>query len=865
MCKIMKIIKPSLLIVVMLPLLIHAQILTDFNEGDASLSNWFGTLEKFTVNSSGQLQLYDTAAGTAWLSTTDKVNGSNEWSVWIKEAFSPSSNNYVRIYLQSDKKDLTQPLNGYFLQLGESGSADAIELFRQDAEQITSICRGNDSLLASSFAIRIKVVRDSIGNWKLFADPSGGKNYLPQGIGYDNTYSQGEYFGIYCTYTSSNAKKVYVDDVYSGLVIFDTISPDISAVRIVNDNELEVIFNEIIDPLSAKRTLNYSLLPVEKYPNQATLLSDGKTVLLHFDNSFQNKTHYFLKADSISDLAGNFMVSQEMAFDYYFPEPYDLVINEIMADPTPSQGLPTAEYLELYNTSGFNIDLTGWELIIGTKTRLLDKVSIVAKGYLILTANKNRTAFKSFGPTYGFSSFSLLNSGQSLILKDNKGTIISEVSYDDGWYQDPKKDNGGWSLEQINPINSCSGSENWSASVNPEGGTPGSQNSVYDTIVFYPKLTRIQVIDNRNIVAFFNQKMKVKSLIDRSLWYADGLPDSVFVSEDSLQKADLFFVSPFERNKKYQLEVSKSLKNCRGLPMKNDTSVIFGIPEPIEKKEVLFNELLVQPRTNGAEYIEIVNHSEKIIDMGTLFLGIKKNHSDGSIDTVFYQVSGTQKIILPGEYYVLTKYPDKVKQQYVTGNPANFIAMPSFPVLTNDSGTIFLKTINHGMIDKFTYNKEMHYALLRRTDGVSLERSSLNLETNDPANWHSASEDYGFGTPADQNSQFILERKNSSVFNMATKIFSPDGDRIDDKMVLGYQLDKPGYSVQIDVFNKSGALIRHLYNNEYLGTSGQLFWDGKTDDHTQAISGVYVVFIQLFHVDGTTKNIKKTVVLANKK
>ncbi|MBN2637544.1 MAG: lamin tail domain-containing protein [Bacteroidales bacterium] len=860
----MKIIKPIILIVVLLPFSVWGQISESFNEGDSAFFYWFGTPEKFIINSKKQLQLYDTAAGIAWLSTADHISGSNEWSFWIKEAFSPSSGNFTRIYLQSDQQNLTSPLNGYFLQFGETGGADAVELFRQDGDRFVSICRGHDSLIASSFEISIKVIRDSLGNWQLLADPLAGNLFLPQTTGFDNQYMQGNYFGIYCAYTKSNARKIYLDNVYSGPVIHDTIRPDISTVQILNNRELAVVFSEPMNKVLAENTAHYLLFPVEKDPEKAELLHDGKTVLLRFETSFQNKTHYVLKIDSIADLFGNMVASEETAFDYYLPEAYDVVINEIMADPTPSQGLPEAEYLELYNTTDFDIDLSEWKLILGSKIKQFDQALIRSKGYLILTAEKNREDFQSFGPVYGFSSFSLLNSGQNLVLKDSTGITISEVNYQDSWYGSSEKENGGWSLEQINPANSCSGAENWKASIDTIGGTPGSKNSVYDTLVLFPKLKTIQIVGNQNIEVFFNQKMDSFSLLNRDLWFAESHPDSIFISDDSLQKASLFFANSFEKSKKYELQVSGLMKNCRGLPIVKDTFVFFGLPEPIAAKDVLFNELLVQPRSGGAEYIELVNHSEKIIDLSELLLGIQKNHNDGSIDTVFYTLSEMQKLCFPGEYYVLTKYPEKVKEQYVTESPDNFIAMTSFPVLTNEKGTVILKAMDNGVIDGFTYNEKMHYSLLKRTDGVSMERSSLEKNTEDLTNWHSASEDYGFGTPTGQNSQFVSSEDAHTSFAVEPKIFSPDGDGFNDKLSIKYQLNTTGYSVNIHVFNRSGVLIRHLYENEYLGTTGKLYWNGKTDQNTTALPGIYIVYIQLFNVDGTTKQMKMSVVVALK-
>ena len=47
---------------------------------------------------------------------------------------------------------------------------------------------------------------------------------------------------------------------------------------------------------------------------------------------------------------------------------YDVVIDEVMADPTPQAGLPNTEFIELKNVSGKALDLSGWKLSTSSST-----------------------------------------------------------------------------------------------------------------------------------------------------------------------------------------------------------------------------------------------------------------------------------------------------------------------------------------------------------------------------------------------------------------------------------------------------------------------------------------------------------------
>jgi len=249
-----------LVLILLFPLLLSAQVFDDFEDGDFTQNPaWSGTENSFKVNDNNQLQLFDTAAGTAYLSTPNTMINATEWRFYIKLSFSPSSNNNARFYLVSNQTDVTGPLNGYFLQFGESGSDDAIELFRQDGDSYQSVCRGTDGLIASSFVLGMKIIRDETGTWQVFADPAGGDNYQPQGSGTDDTYSSTAFIGVYCKYTVSNSTKFYFDNIYTGDIIVDHDPPELLSVTAETDSTLSLIFSESITQESAENINNYSV------------------------------------------------------------------------------------------------------------------------------------------------------------------------------------------------------------------------------------------------------------------------------------------------------------------------------------------------------------------------------------------------------------------------------------------------------------------------------------------------------------------------------------------------------------------------------------------------------------------------------
>jgi hypothetical protein len=102
-----------------------------------------------------------------------------------------------------------------------------------------------------------------------------------------------------------------------------------------------------------------------------------------------------------------------------------------------------------------------------------------ANGFLIITSTGNSALFNAYGRVLGIGSFpSLNNTGTTLALRSKEGVTIHSVSYDISWYKNDVKSDGGWTLEMIDTKNPCNGANNWKASTDVRGGTPGTKNSV---------------------------------------------------------------------------------------------------------------------------------------------------------------------------------------------------------------------------------------------------------------------------------------------------------------------------------------------------------------------------------------------------
>ena len=179
---------------------------------------------------------------------------------------------------------------------------------------------------------------------------------------------------------------------------------------------------------------------------------------------------------------------------------YSVVIDEIMADPTPQIGLPNNEWIELKNTTALPINLQNWRIGDATgQSGPMPNFTLQPDSFVIVCTASAVAAMSAFGTTISVTSFpSLDNDGDQLLLKAANAKTIHAVSYTSGWYQNELKKDGGWTLEMMDTKSPCAGSNNWKASVNTTGGTAGKKNSVdgvnNDTAA--PQLKRAYTTDN---------------------------------------------------------------------------------------------------------------------------------------------------------------------------------------------------------------------------------------------------------------------------------------------------------------------------------------------------------------------------------
>ena len=536
------------------------------------------------------------------------------------------------------------------------------------------------------------------------------------------------------------------------------------------------------------------------------------------------------------------------------PRPGELLISEIMADPSPGMGSwPECEYLELYNPTERILPVRDVRLKVGNRTVLLPDALLPPGGYLLLCPKGQSAGFGGVGMILELASFpALSNTGAELSLSNAQGQLLEHLVYMDSWYRDAKKKNGGWSLERIRSDHPVSCATNWQSSRALSGGTPGSRNMIApaDVDTTGPKLLQVLALSPYELRVTFDEVLG--HILPAMFELRPFLPIVSVQNIEDGSEALIMLGRPMVEGAFYVFMASAAVPDCVGNPFGLLQEVSTGIPAVPGVGDIIVNEILFEAAGGGEDFIELFNPSEKIIGLEGLTL--RNTYKTEGVRETYIRFPW---ILLPGQYLALSSYPAGLRQRYVPPDTARITYAP-LPTLQASQGNITL-LYSGVVLESVNYSVGWHHPLLKETRGVSLERVFPSTQAS---GWHSSAKG---ATPGYRNSQFFPEAaqntKPTHFFELESPVFSPDGDGYQDEAKLLYRAPVPGYLATIRIFDANGRGITEIANNNPLSAEGEFYWDGS-GYRTGMGPGVYVIWVECFHPDGARFVQKMTCVWA---
>ena len=836
----------------------------DYTSG-ASLSEHWETSTEVPISGSisvKHVQQQESGFSVLDIEEFDMMNMSEAefmFSFKIKNGeWDPSSSNTFYLFLGEVNDSLER--NGYAVGVNASGSSDLVSLWRVTNGSVDQIITETSFDWSENTSAIITVSRSSVGDWTLsVADLQSGISAFS--VGSDVAYKNLTTVDLNFKYSQTRSGQLWFDDL---LIIRKNTPPIIETVKVLADGRLLVAFNEAIDTAG---------ISAANFKVEALSGVDFNVDNIEFQNKYEvivdagkiSEPQLTISVSNVADLEGERNIISSKSFNYQLPiEKYDVVFTEIMADPSPVVELPETEFLEIYNRTSKYIELQGWKLVAKTSEFVLDEYLISPNESLILCDAVDSAAFSEYGKVLAVKSFpSLLNSGSYLGLISSENILVDELAYSDDWYANSEKDDGGWSLEIIDPDRNCGDQFNWKASVDPKGGTPGQKNSINSANldIDTPELLSVKIIATNGVELLFDEAIDSLYFIENSTIVANGLTVDSVVFLQSGSKVDVYFSEGIETNVQYQLKIDKLSDECGnvGVDYHGDFSRF-----TLGKEDILINEVLFNPFTGSADFVELYNNTNVTIDLLGLKLGTR-NDSLGLRSVC--EISSKNLPFPPKSLLAFTANADGVLSFYTVPDPDNIVQMEKFPPLNNDKGRVVLLDDSLTVIDEFSYNEEMHSSWLADVEGVSLERLSVDGETNNPDNWHSASSLVGYATPGYENSQKEEpkdgEEKPLSV-ELLSEVVSPNGDGYNDELIISFNIDKAGYLANVFLFDALGREVCRLINNDLFGASDKIVFDMRKQNGEVLPMGIYVLYCELIHNKGVTQVLKKAFLVTDK-
>ncbi|MFN6092519.1 MAG: lamin tail domain-containing protein, partial [Bacteroidota bacterium] len=521
--------------------------------------------------------------------------------------------------------------------------------------------------------------------------------------------------------------------------------------------------------------------------------------------------------------------------------------------------------LELYNSSNKYLATKSLTLSDPSSTGMFSNDTICPKCHVVFTSITGKLQLEAFGiDAKVISGFPTLNNdGDELVLKD-ASNVLDVLIYNSSFYHDEFKSQGGWSLEKIQLDYMCANSNNWSASCDASGGSPGLANCSNHIFIDadHPMVQSVFVMDSNHVSVLFNEEVNVDSLSVNDFIIDEQInPLSITAGKIYSSKITLQVNLTLLPNEVHWLQLNDII-DCNGNKILPDNKYQFGIGVSPVKGDLIINEIMFNPYDNCVDFVEVYNKSDKIISIKNCSCS-RRNSTTNQIE-YNSKVTIDNLVIMPKDYLVLSNTNDN----YFNCYPSAQISKSMFyelPVMNDDEGSILFLDAAAVVIDELKYFEKQHSQLLTINEGVSLERISADVSTSNDENWSSASYASGYATPTLKNSQAIDGSKEETIISITPTVFSPDNDGFDDHTLIEINSNIGGGWSSILIIDLNGNKIKQLLNADLIGSNDKLIWDGTDERNRVLPSGIYILYAEIISDQGQLQKIRKPIIIAEQR
>lgn len=473
-----------------------------------------------------------------------------------------------------------------------------------------------------------------------------------------------------------------------------------------------------------------------------------------------------------------------------FPD-HALLINEIMYRPSAG----SAEWIELFNPGNSAINLQLWQFSdshIENPVEISKKdIFIEPEHYIVLAEDSSiYSLFPDISSTViipddGFPA--LNNSGDLVIIRDLIDNVIDNIDYSSSWGSEL-----GVSIERIRSDVDSNDPLNWSLSLHEDGGTPGAKNSIspleYDLSLSLGveayKNDSLHITTTVKNIGMEPASQFLCQIYHDSNFDSTAQPNELLASFSSqaqpLYSGDsvIFYHSMQFSDRGLAQFFSKLIFENDENMANNERTLQYMIP--IQKHQIILNEIMFYPNPGEPEWIEIYNPNTDAINLNDL------QFSDANLDQK-HLVSAEDTFVQPESFAIIAESNDLIQKYLSLACP---IVVPhSWPALNNTSDEVVLYDDSGSIIDSMAY-----LSIWEKKQGVSLERVDFENFSTDSSNW-GLSVNISGATPGVRNSISPFE----SDLKISDISFHPQHPKAGEKV-----------DILITIFNAGKSAISHF-------------------------------------------------------
>ena len=462
----------------------------------------------------------------------------------------------------------------------------------------------------------------------------------------------------------------------------------------------------------------------------------------------------------------------------------DVIINEVMFAPMNDE----PEWVELLNISDKNINLKNWKIADNTSSVILTTKDfyLLPNEYLIICGDSSLLNYYSIKTKILFRAMPTFNNnGDEVIIKTEAGSTVDSLKYLASWVVSPK----GRTIERMVHNESTVSQLNWKYSEAILKGTPGKLNSIstknYDLAVSKINSQNKYAVMGSNFKLYAEITNKGKAEIPYFTvdLFRDANDDGNTQSIELIEQFSFHNLSSREtKNIEYSIVdfnegknkfiVEVNYPNDEFMDNNQASYNINGVTLNETRGDLVVNEIMYAPTAPESEWIEILNNSNKSINLN----GYKIANSKDTINVInkSYILLSNEIILITKDTIGFSKYPVIPK-----------LHISSFPTLINSKEKVILLDSLERVIDSLEYKSTWG-----GTGGKSLERIEPGFSSVDSASWKTTSSKNG-GTPGYINSNSM---KNYDV-EISKVFFSPDIPAFANEVKINTQITNIGKQV----------------------------------------------------------------------